>query len=283
MGASGSTEAARSEVSLEKLIAQGRQRAQAERSRNLVIAAVALGIVAFTYRKTEFDPAQLVQHADNIGRVFEGFSHPEWAEFKAVADKALETLYIAILGTFLGTVIAVPLSFLGARNLMRRNSVGTAAYFGVRFVMSIIRSIPTLFWGILWVIVVGIGPFPGVLAVTTFSVGLISKLFSEAIEAIDWGQVDALTATGANPIQVVVHGVVPQVTPYMIANVLYSFEVNVHSSTILGAIGAGGLGLLFIEYMGLFEYPKMAMLLIVVIAVTSTIDYSSAAIRRRII
>lgn len=281
MAASDSTEPAR--ASLEELIAAARAQVRAERSRNLVIALVALGIVAFTYRKTEFDPAQLLFHADNIGRVFAGFSHPDWAEFRAVVDKALETLYIAVLGTFFGTVTAVPLSFVGARNLMRRNPVGTVAYFAVRFLMSVIRSIPTLFWGILWVIVVGIGPFPGVLAVTTFSIGLISKLFSEAIEAIDWGQVDALTATGANSVQVVIHGVVPQVMPYMIANVLYSFEVNVHSSTILGAVGAGGMGLLFLEYMGLFEYPKMAMLLIVVIAVTSTIDYSSAAIRRRII
>ena len=281
MAASDSTE--RPRASLEELIAAARAQVRAERSRNLVIALFALGIVAVTYRKTEFDPAQLLFHADNIGRVVAGFSHPDWAEFRAVFDKALETLYIAVLGTFLGTVIAVPLSFIGARNLMRRNPVGTVAYFAVRFLMSVIRSIPTLFWGILWVIVVGIGPFPGVLAVTTFSVGLISKLFSEAIEAIDWGQVDALTATGANSVQVVVHGVVPQVMPYMIANVLYSFEVNVHSSTILGAVGAGGMGLLFLEYMGLFEYQKMAMLLIVVIAVTSTIDYSSAAIRRRII
>lgn len=281
MAASDSTE--RPRASLEELIAAARAQVRAERSRNLVIALFALGIVAVTYRKTEFDPAQLLFHADNIGRVVAGFSHPDWAEFRAVFDKALETLYIAVLGTFLGTVIAVPLSFIGARNLMRRNPVGTVAYFVVRFLMSVIRSIPTLFWGILWVIVVGIGPFPGVLAVTTFSVGLISKLFSEAIEAIDWGQVDALTATGANSVQVVVHGVVPQVMPYMIANVLYSFEVNVHSSTILGAVGAGGMGLLFLEYMGLFEYQKMAMLLIVVIAVTSTIDYSSAAIRRRII
>ncbi len=283
MGASGSTETPTARPSLEELIVRAGTQVRAERSRNLVIAAVALVIVAITYRKTEFDPAQLILHADNIGRVFLGFSHPDLAEFRPVADKALETIYIAVLGTFLGTVIAVPLSFLGARNLMRRSTAGTVAYFAVRFLMSIIRSVPTLFWGILWVIVVGIGPFPGVLAVTTFTVGLISKLFSEAIEAVDWGQVDALTATGANPVQVVVHGVIPQVTPYMIANILYSFEVNVHSSTILGAIGAGGLGLLFIEYMGLFEYPKMAMLLIVVIAVTSTIDYSSAAIRRRII
>jgi phosphonate transport system permease protein len=240
-------------------------------------------IVAYTYNKTEFDIGALLTHTDNMSRVLGGFSHPDTAQLPIIIKLTLETLYIAILGTTLGALIAVPLSFFGARNLMRRNPVGTVAYFTIRFLMAVIRSIPTLFWGILWVIVIGIGPFPGVLAVTTFSVGLISKLFSEAIEAVDWGPVEALTATGANPVQVVIHGVVPQVMPYMIANILYSFEVNVHSSTILGAVGAGGIGLLLLEYIGLFEYSQLAMLLIVVIIMTSTIDYSSAAIRRRII
>ena len=268
---------------LDELMAESARMTRVQRGRNLIVAVVFLAIIAFTYNKTEFDAGALFLHADNMLRVLNGFSHPDFAQLPLVLKFTLETLYIAILGTTIGVVIAVPLSFLGARNLMRRNAVGTVVYFVIRFLMAVTRSIPTLFWGILWVIVVGIGPFPGVLAVATFSVGLISKLFSEAIEAVDWGPVEALTATGANPIQVVVHGVIPQVMPYMIANILYSFEVNVHSSTILGAVGAGGIGLLLLEYIGLFEYPQLAMLLIVVIVMTSTIDYSSAAIRRRII
>jgi phosphonate transport system permease protein len=282
MAASDTTETARRRT-LDELMAESARMTRVQRSRNLIIAVIFLVIVAFTYNKTEFDAGALFLHADNMLRVLNGFSHPDVSQLPLILKFTLETLYIAILGTTIGVVIAVPLSFLGARNLMRRNAVGTAVYFVIRFLMAVTRSIPTLFWGILWVIVVGIGPFPGVLAVATFSVGLISKLFSEAIEAVDWGPVEALTATGANPIQVVIHGVIPQVMPYMIANILYSFEVNVHSSTILGAVGAGGIGLLLLEYIGLFEYPELAMLLIVVIVMTSTIDYSSAAIRRRII
>jgi phosphonate transport system permease protein len=282
MAASDTTDPARRRT-LDELMAESARMTRVQRGRNLIVAAVFIAIVAFTYRKTEFDAGALIAHADNMGRVLNGFSHPDREQLPIILKLTLETLYIAVLGTTIGAVLAVPLSFFGARNLMRRNPVGTGVYFAVRFLMAIIRSIPTLFWGILWVIVVGIGPFPGVLATATFSVGLISKLFSEAIEATDWGPVEALTATGANPIQVVVHGVIPQVLPYMIANILYSFEVNVHSSTILGVVGAGGIGLLLQEYIGLFEYPKLAMLLIVVIVLTSTIDYSSAAIRRRII
>jgi phosphonate transport system permease protein len=282
MAASDTTKTAR-RPTLDELLAESARMTRVQRTRNFVIAAAFIAIITFTYRKTEFDAGALFLHADNMGRVLSGFSHPDITQLPIIIKLTLETLYIAVLGTTIGTVLAIPLSFFGARNLMRRNPVGTAIYFAVRFLMSVIRSIPTLFWGIMWVIVVGIGPFPGVLAVATFSLGLISKLFSEAIEATDWGPVEALTATGANPIQVVVHGVIPQVMPYMIANILYSFEVNVHSSTILGYIGAGGLGLLFQEYIGLFEYPQLAMLLIVVVIMTSTIDYSSAAIRRRII
>lgn len=282
MAASASTEPRRR--SLEELIAAADQEARAARGRNLVAAIVFVLVLSFTWVKTEVDPVLLITKSGQLARVLGGFAHPD---FKALWDPilllTLQTLYIAVLGTTVGALIALPLSFFAARNLMRRNPVGSAVYFAVRFLMSIIRSTPSLVWAIIWVIVVGIGPFPGVLAITTFSVGLISKLFSEAIEAIDWGQVEALTATGATPLQVVRHGVVPQVMPYVVANVLYCFEVNVHSSTVLGIVGAGGLGLILQQYIGLFLYPDLAMWLIVVIIFTSVIDYSSAAVRRRII
>lgn len=282
MAASATTEPR--QRSLEELMSEAHRLRTQERGRTLGMALVLLALVAFTWNRTSFDPGALIQNADQISRILGGFAHPD---FTALVDpiliKTLETIYVAILGTVLGALIAIPVSFLGARNLMRRNALGTVVYFIVRFVLSVIRAIPTLVWAIVYVIVVGIGPFPGVLALTTFSVGLIAKLFSEAIEAIDIGQVDALTATGANPLQVVIHGVVPQVTPYMVAHVLYTFEVNIHSSTYLGLVGAGGLGLILEQYVGLFLYPDLAMWVIVVVIMTTAIDYASAAIRRRII
>ena len=283
MAVSDTTEAAVRRKTLPELMLEADRQVRLERGRNLAIAVVFLVVLAFTYQRTEFDPLRLLEGLVNMQRVLIGFTHPDLKVLPDVLNLALVTLLTAVLGTTIGTVIAIPLSFVAARNLMRRSVAGSAVYFFVRALMSVIRAVPTLFWGILWVITVGIGSFPGVLAVATFSVGLISKLFSEAIEAIDWGQVEALTATGANPIQVIVHGVLPQVTPYMIANVLYTFEVNVHSSTVLGVVGAGGIGLLFQQYIGLFLYSDMATLLIVVIVMTMVIDYSSAAIRRRII
>lgn len=282
MAVSDSTE--RRQRSLDELMGEAHRLRNQERGRNLALALLLIAIIAFTWNKTGFDPLALIQHADNIGRLLSGFAHPDFGQLvDPILVKTLETIYIAVLGTTIGALIAIPVSFLAARNLMRRNLVGTVIYFMVRFALSVIRAIPTLVWAIIYVIAIGIGPFPGVLALTTFSIGLIAKLFSEAIEAIDWGQVDALTATGANPLQVVIHGVVPQVTPYMVAHVLYTFEVNIHSSTYLGLVGAGGLGLILVQYVGLFLYPDLAMWVIVVVIMTTAIDYGSAAIRRRII
>ncbi len=282
MAVSATTEAPRK--SLPELMAEADRVARAARARNAGAAFVLLVVLAVAWNKTNVDPGLLFAQSGQVLRVLRAFLNPDWkALWDPILPKTAETLFIAVLGTSVGSVIAVPLSFLGARNLMRRGPIGTGVYFLVRFLMSVIRSTPSLVWAIIFVIIVGIGPFPGVLAITTFSVGLISKLFSEAIEAIDWGQVEALTATGATPLQVVRHGVLAQVMPYMVANILYTFEVNVHSSTVLGIVGAGGLGFILQQYIGLFLYPDLAMWLIVVIAFTSAIDYTSAAVRRRII
>jgi phosphonate transport system permease protein len=277
---------------VDRLMRELDHRSRVERIRNVGIALAFVAVVYVTGRETEFSLGDLVRGLANTGRFADGFLHPHLDLLRpgsdgfaegVIAHFVLQTLGIAVLGTAIGAVVAIPLSFVAARNLMRRNAVGSALYFVVRALMSVIRAIPTLFWGILFVASVSIGPFPGVLAVTLFSIGLMSKLFSEAIEAVDWGPIDALTATGATPLQVVVNAVLPQVTPYLVAHLLYTFEVNVHSATILGAVGAGGIGFLLIQYIEEFHYQDTAMVLLVAIAMTMVIDYSSAAIRRRII
>jgi phosphonate transport system permease protein len=288
MAASATTESPR----LERLLQEAAEKARVERLRNLGIALVFVAVVYVSSLRTEIQPRLLVEKAPQMGRILTAFLHPDFSIVRPgsgsfneglIEHYVIETLAIAVVGTVIGTLVAIPTSFLAARNLMRRNAITTAVYFLVRTIMSVTRSIPTLFWGLLLVTVVSLGPFPGVLAVAIFSFGLMSKLFSEAIEAIDWGQVEALSATGASFPQVVVNGVVPQVTPYLVAHLLYTFEVNVHSATILGTIGAGGIGFLLIQYIDQFLYADTAMLLIVVILMTVAIDNASAALRRRII
>lgn len=232
---------------------------------------------------TEFDLVNLVQGLPYMGSFVAGIINPDWNVFPTLVRYARETLEMSILGTILGAILALPLSFLGARNLMANNWLTKILYFVVRFLMSVIRAVPTLFWGLLFVAAVGIGQFPGVLAITVFSSGLLAKLYSEAIEAIDWGQIEAVTATGANPWQILIFAIVPQFFPYFVAHTLYSWEVNVHSATILGAVGAGGLGFVALEYINQFAFRKTGMVLLVTLAMTLVIDYGSAYLRSKII
>lgn len=212
-----------------------------------------------------------------------GLLHPKWSiAWDTIRQYAWITLEMAILGTVGGAIVAAPFSFLAARNLMDRHPLTRPIYYVMRFLFSCIRAIPTLIWGLM-AISFTLGHFPGVMALSVFSFGLLAKLYSEAIEAIDWGQIEAVTAAGANPLQVVLFAVVPQVIPYFISSTLYSLEVNVHSSVVLGLIGAGGLGLVINEYIGAFHWSETSMVLIITIVMTLTIDYGSAFIRSRVV
>src|SRR5207249_8190602 len=132
--------------------------------------------------------------------------------------------------------------------------VGNIVYVSCRTIINVIRSIPDLFWALVFVATVGLGPFPGVLALTMFAFGMLGKLYSEAIESIDPGPLEAITATGASRTQVVVFGVVPQIVPYFVAHTLYAWEINVRVATVVGMVGAGGLGFLLRTYMSYFQY-----------------------------
>lgn len=232
---------------------------------------------------TGFNVVELATGLPMMWRIADGIFNPDWSVLPQLVRYTRQTIEMSILGTILGALLAMPISFLGARNLMGRGPATRALYYTVRFSMSMVRTIPTLFWGLLFVTAVGIGQFPGVLAITIFSAGLLSKLYSEAIEAIDWGQIEAVTATGANPIQVLFFAIVPQFFPYFVSHTLYSWEVNVHSATILGMVGAGGLGFVVMEFIQQFMYRQTGMALLLTLVMTLVIDYSSAYIRSRII
>lgn len=150
----------------------------------------------------------------------------------------METLQIAIWGTLLGVLLAIPLSFLAARNLSRNRWV----FHTTRQALNFTRSINELILALIFVSAVGLGPFPGVLALALHGLGMLGKFFAESIEDIDQGPIEALQATGARPLQVIVFGVLPQVITAWIAVILYRFEVNLRSATVLGMVGAGGLG-----------------------------------------
>ncbi|MBC8287100.1 MAG: phosphonate ABC transporter, permease protein PhnE [Nitrospinae bacterium] len=197
-------------------------------------------------------------------------------------EKMVETVFLALMATTFGVLVAVPLSFLGARNLMTGSRAGTFVYYVVRTGLNILRSIEPLIMAILFVVWVGIGPFAGVLALGLHSVAALGKLFSEQIECIDPGPVEAVTAVGAKPVQVVFFGVLPQVILPFMALSFYRWDINVRMSTIIGFVGGGGIGFLLQQWINLLKYNEAGTALLAIAIVVITLDTLSSKIRARV-
>lgn len=217
----------------------------------------------------------LPQIADFLGRTVP----PDWSILGDLVAPAVETVQIAIWGTLLGIVAAVPVSFLAARNLHGNRWV----YQGTRQVLNVTRSINELILALVFVSAVGLGPFPGVLALALHGAGMLGKFFAETIEEIDEGPIEALRATGARPLQVIVFGVLPQVITAWIAVVLYRFEVNLRSATVLGMVGAGGLGFELVSSLKLFQYQQTATCIVVITVMVVIADTVSNRLRAAIV
>lgn len=194
-------------------------------------------------------------------------------------EKMVETVFLALMATTFGVLVAVPISFLGARNLMMGSRVSKIIYYIVRTGLNILRSIEPLIMAILFVVWVGIGPFAGVLALGLHSVAALGKLFSEQIECIDSGPVEAITAVGAKPLQIVFFGVLPQVILPYLALSFYRWDINVRMSTIIGFVGGGGIGFLLQQWINLLKYNEAGTALLAIAIVVITLDTLSAKIR----
>lgn len=199
-----------------------------------------------------------------------------------VAARIVETIFLALMGTTIAVVFAVPLSFLAAKNLMR-GPLGTLVYGVVRTVLNILRSIEPLIMATVFAVWVGIGPFAGVLALALHSVASLGKLYSEQIESIDPGPIEAITATGASPLQVIRYAVIPQIVPPFIAFTIYRWDINVRMSTVIGMVGGGGVGFLLMQYINLLQWQQAATAVWAITLVVAAMDYLSAAIRERVV
>jgi len=198
-------------------------------------------------------------------------------------EKMIETIFLGMMATFFGIILSVPISFLAARNLMSASWVTLAIYYLIRGILNIIRSIEPLIWAVIAIIVVGLGPFAGIVALTVHTIAALGKLYSEAIESIDTGPIEAIQATGANWMQTVMYAVVPQIIPPFVSFTIYRWDINVRMSTVIGLVGGGGIGFLLIQWIRLLDY-KAAGIAVWFIAVTVAIlDYVSAEIRARFV
>jgi len=208
----------------------------------------------------------------------------EWEfseELTMAIEKMIETIFIGMMATFFGIILSLPFSFLAARNLMSANPVTMGIYYLVRGVLNIIRSVEPMIWAIIFVIVVGLGPWAGILALTLHSIAALGKLYSEAIESIDPGPIEAIQATGANWFQIVMYAVVPQVIPPFVSFTIYRWDINIRMSTIIGMVGGGGIGYLLQQWMRNLDYRASGIAVWFIAITVAVLDYISAEIREK--
>lgn len=202
---------------------------------------------------------------------------------KDVLQAMFVTIFMALLSTTIATIIAMPLSFLAASNITRRGPVGTTVYYITRSFFNIIRSYDPLVMATIFAFWLGFGPFPGALALTVVTTASLGKMFSEAVENIDPGPIEALQATGANRLQTVVFSVVPQIVPDFVSYIIYHWDINVRISTVIGFVGGGGIGYyLSTQINSMIGYHKAGTAIWAIVAVVWTMDFLSAEVRKRL-
>jgi len=208
-------------------------------------------------------------------------------EFETFWDTAeglmIVTIFLGIVASAFAVLIALPLSFLGARNIMTGHPATAAIYVFVRVLFTIIRSIDVLIVVIVFAVLLGIGSAAGVFALAFHNVGVLGKLYSEAIEGIDHGPIEAITATGANRFQVIWTAVVPQIVNPFISFTIYRLDANVRLAPILGLVGGGGIGILLFQSINLFHYGAAGLIIFMIVVTVAAMDFASAQVRKRLI
>ena len=243
----------------------------------LAWAAIFL-LLGLSWQGADMRPMDLLRDSGNMGQFAADFFPPDFRDWRNYLDEMLVTVQIAIWGTFLAIVVAVPAGLMCASNI-----VPPWVYQPMRRLMDACRAINEMVFAMLFIVAVGLGPFAGVLALWVHTTGVLAKLFSEAVEAIDPRPVEGVRATGANAVEEVVYGVIPQVLPLWISFSLYRFESNVRSASVVGIVGAGGIGTVLWEIIRSFQYAETCAVMIIIVAFVVVIDLLSARIRRALI
>ncbi|HUP07573.1 MAG TPA: phosphonate ABC transporter, permease protein PhnE [Caldimonas sp.] len=244
----------------------------------LCLWGLLLAALAASWEGAEMRPGDLVRDAGNMLQYGRGFFPPDFHDWRTYVHELVVTIEIALWGTALAVVCSVPLALLASANI-----TPWWVHQPVRRLLDACRSINEMVFALLFVVAVGLGPFAGVLALWVHTVGILAKLFSEAVEAIDPRPVDGIRATGAGALDEIVFGIVPQVLPLWVSYTLYRFESNVRSASVVGMVGAGGIGMVLWDVIRGFQYAQTAAVLVMIVVAVSCIDLGSSALRRRVI
>lgn len=239
---------------------------------------IAVAAIAWSWVGSGFSLQRFAEGLPRMGEFLARLWPPNFSKFGIIVELLVETLQMAIIGTLFGALLSLVLAF-GATSTIAPKWL----YAITRFILNVLRSIPELIFALMFVSAVGLGPFAGILAIVVSSMGSIGKVYAEAMEAVDAGPVSALTSTGASRRQVVSFGVLPQASPLLVSYTLLLFEGNVRGATILGLVGAGGIGMELTTAMRLYDYGHLFAIVISIVILVTVIDRISALIRRKVL
>lgn len=249
------------------------------KTKAIVTAVLMLALLIASAYKTEATPYELIMGIPEMFSLLVDMFPPDFSYIDVIWSPMLQTIRMAVIGTTIGGILAIPVAILSARNITKSPFLNVPA----RFILNLVRTIPDLLFASIFVAVFGIGPVAGILALIFFSFGLVAKLTYESIEAIDPGPLEAMTAVGASKVQWIHFGVIPQVTASFMAYFLYTFEVNVRAAAILGLVGAGGIGLFLDRSLNQLRYDRAAMIILLTLVIVLIIDYVSTKVRGKLL
>jgi phosphonate transport system permease protein len=238
----------------------------------------AIAFLTWAWQGADIRPMDLIRDSGNMKQYAGEFFPPDFRDWRIFVREMIVTVHIGLWGTVLALLFSVPMGLLSSQNV-----APPWVYQPVRRLMDACRAINEMVFAMLFIVAVGLGPFAGVLALAIHTTGTLSKLFSEAVEAIDPRPVEGLRATGANKLVETAYGVIPQVLPLWVSFTLYRFESNVRSASVVGMVGAGGIGVVLYEVIRSFQYAQTCAVLLILIVTVTLIDLASAWLRRRFI
>lgn len=254
-------------------------RTLAQRAPDMLVWGAVIVLLIIAFKPVEMSNfTKLFTNSENMRLYGKELLHPDFTNIRLYIAQMWLTVQIAMWGTALAVIIAVPFGLACSRNVSP-----IWLQQPMRLLMNLLRSIPDLVVGTLFLVAVGLGPFAGVMALALNTGGVLAKLFSESVEAIDKGPVEGVRATGATRLHEIVWGVIPQVAPHWTSYALYRFESNSRSATVLGLIGAGGIGQVLFESLNAFAYAQLSAIVIVIVVAVSLIDLLSQAMRSRLL
>lgn len=248
------------------------------RSRTPFIIIGLVLVILWALRMTEFDIMVIIDRFAKMLDLLKKIFQPDWTFFPKVIDPLMDTIKMSILGTVIGCAIALPVAILASSNINRNTIV--VSFF--RFVLALIRTLPTLVIALVCALIFSLGTFSGTVAIAIFTFGVVSKMLYESIETIDMGPFEAMESLGANKFQAFWSACVPQILPVYLSHCLYCFEMNIRASAILGYVGAGGLGITINERIGWRDYESLGMVLLTLFVVVSFIEFFSAYLRKKL-